>query len=365
MTEEYNMKKGVLVGISGFAYYWRKVFIPYVCNVEQKMEIVGAVSHSETNFAEAMETLNLKREQLYTDLDRALEETKADFVMLAVHPTIREQMIDIALAHDCDIITEKPIAADMETCVRIWKKVKAKGKKMLVTMTHRFCQDKQSLEHEVKSGNYGPLSSLHLSLSVARAKDDFLPSWRHELKHYYVINEAIHQMDILRSISGSNPKSIYAKSWAPDWAAYHPTSALSFIVEMENGIIGTYSGTGCSAAHRNWWYQDYIRAECRDKVLILDRQKLTAHQAVKIEWDDHIHIRSEEIVTDIPLLSQAKWGNTLLLSQFIDWIDGGSEPVPTIDDNLHLMAMVFAAIESIESGKVIQVDEFYQNAVRG
>lgn len=356
------MKKGVLVGVSGFAYYWRKVFIPYVWKVEHKMELVGVVSHSEANFAEAMTSLNLKREQMYTDLDKALEETKADFVILAVHPTIREQMIDTALAHGCDIITEKPIAADMETCVRIWKKVKESGRKMLVTMTHRFCQDKQTLEQEVKSGNYGPLSSLHANLTVARTQGDFVKGWRHDLKHSYVINETIHQMEILRAISGSNAKTIYCKSWDPDWAAFHPTSALAFIAEMENGVVGTFTGTGCSAAHVNWWYQDYIRAECRDKVLILDRQKLTAHETAGMEWDDHINIRSEELVTEIPLRTQDKWGNTLLLSRFLDWLNGGPEPETTIDDNLYLMAMVFSAIESIETGREIRVDKFYEDA---
>lgn len=359
------MKKGVLVGVTGFAYYWEKVFIPYARDVEKKMELVGAVSHSDKNFPEAMKRLGLARDQMFTDLDEALAVTGADFVMLTVHPLIREKMIDIALAHNCDIITEKPLAPDMESCVRIWKKVKASGRKMMVTMTHRFSQDKQTLENEVKSGKYGPLSSLHARLVVARTKGDYEDTWHHKIRNYYVMGETVHQMDILRSIAGSNCKKIYCKSWDPDWAPFHPTSAVALIAEMENGVVCTYNGTDCSAAHINWWYEDYIRAECRDSVLILDKKQLTAHKAVNIEWDDHLNIHSEETVTRLPMLEQDKWGNTLLLSQFLDWINGGLAPVTTVDDNMYLMAMVYSAIESIETGREVDVREFYGRYVGG
>jgi predicted dehydrogenase len=67
-------------------------------------------------------------------------------------------VVDAALAHDLHILSEKPIADTMEACCRIYRKVSAAGKKMAVTMSHRFDQDKQSLEATIKSGDYGPLN---------------------------------------------------------------------------------------------------------------------------------------------------------------------------------------------------------------
>src|SRR5947207_2892244 len=55
-------------------------------------------------------------------------------------------------------LSEKPIADTMAACVRIYKKVQAAGRKMAVTMSHRFDQDKQSLERAIKSGEYGRLN---------------------------------------------------------------------------------------------------------------------------------------------------------------------------------------------------------------
>ena len=53
-----------------------------------------------------------------------------------------------------DILSEKPITDAMDSTCRVYKKVLAAGKKMAVTLSHRFDQDKQSLEHAIKSGDY-------------------------------------------------------------------------------------------------------------------------------------------------------------------------------------------------------------------
>src|SRR5207245_490258 len=93
----------------------------------------------------AREGLKLRPDQCYTDLDRALEENPADFCTIVVPPAYHERVVDAALAHDLHILSEKPIADTLEASVRIAEKVKRAGKKMGVTMSHRFDQDKTTL----------------------------------------------------------------------------------------------------------------------------------------------------------------------------------------------------------------------------
>ena len=59
-----------------------------------------------------------------------------------------------------DILCEKPIADSMEATNRIARKVKAAGRKMAVTMSHRFDQDKTTLRRVVRSGILGPINAI-------------------------------------------------------------------------------------------------------------------------------------------------------------------------------------------------------------
>ena len=344
------MKKGILIGVGGFGGAWCADFVPYARDAVNKLDLVAIVDVKEENLQNAAVQLGMRPDQCYTDARKAFEETKPDIAMLIVPPMFREQMIDLALEFGCDIISEKPLSVSMESCIRIYKKVKAAGKKLTITMTHRFEQDKQSLQREIQSGKYGPISSIHASFTAAENSEGNPPdSWRYKVKHNYAMEGAVHQMDILRSLSGANCKTVYCKSWAPEWASQKATAALTLVAEMENGIICTFTGTGCSASNLNWWNDDRIVAECRDASLVLDHKVLTGHKAIDL---------TNEIRMEIPLHRQKVWGNKWLLEQFLDWLEGGEEPVNTIDDNIQLMAMVFAAIESIETGREVNVQEF-------
>ena len=59
-----------------------------------------------------------------------------------VPPNYHEAVVDAAVEHGLDILSEKPIADTMDGSVRIARKVRDAGRKMAVTMSHRFDQDK-------------------------------------------------------------------------------------------------------------------------------------------------------------------------------------------------------------------------------
>ena len=101
-----------------------------------------------------------------------------------------------------DILSEKPIADSMETCSRIYKKVTSAGKKMAVTMSHRFDQDKQSLESAVHSGDYGSLDYVVGRFTMALRKfGDWGAKFRHEMADPLLIEGTVHHFDIFRGLT--------------------------------------------------------------------------------------------------------------------------------------------------------------------
>jgi len=145
----------IIVGTGGFGGYWCATVLPRLAEMG-KAVAAAAADVNPAALANAQHHLKLPPEKCYTDVKEAFDKTRADFAIVVVPPAHHEKVVDLALAHDMHILSEKPIADPMKACTRIYKKVHAAGKKMAVTMSHRFDQDKQSLAAAIKSGKYGP-----------------------------------------------------------------------------------------------------------------------------------------------------------------------------------------------------------------
>ena len=145
------------------------------------LEVVAAVDINPSAVEYAQQSLGLRPDQLYTDLEHAFDEVNADCCAIITPPDSHERVVDLALAHDMDIISEKPIADSLEASVRIANKVKAAGKKMGVTMSHRFDQDKTTLRQMLRSGDYGALDYLVCRFTTDCRQFGAWGNFRHEI----------------------------------------------------------------------------------------------------------------------------------------------------------------------------------------
>ena len=122
----------------------------------------GARRHrSRRRSAYGRDALGLPPERCYTDAARAPSRTTGRFLhRRGARPQHHEGVIDLAIAHGLDILCEKPIADTMEASIRIARKIGAAGRKMAVTMSHRFDQDKTTLRQIVRSGMLGKINAI-------------------------------------------------------------------------------------------------------------------------------------------------------------------------------------------------------------
>ena len=311
-------------------------------------EPVAAVDIDRNVLSTAQEQLGLAENALYDSADEALAaHAEVDFITIVVPPAAHEQMVDLALRHDCHILSEKPVADTMEASCRIYNKVRAAGAKMAVTMSHRFDQDKQALERQLKSGRHGPLDYL-----IGRNTWNFrkVGAWgakfRYEIADPLLIEGTVHHFDIMRALSGADAKNVHAITWNPPWSEFAGDAQGLILVEMLNGVKVFYEGAKANASKLNGWSDDYWRAECRDATLELDQRKL---RVVRENRD-----RTE----DLPLEEQDAWRNCWIAEMFVHWLNGGDPPPCTLDDNMQCMAMLFAAVESAHTGRIVDVQAF-------
>jgi predicted dehydrogenase len=316
-----------------------------------KAQPVAAVDANEAHLAIAHEHLKLPSERLYTNMEEAFGSHAADFAIVVVPPAFHESVVDVALAHGLHILSEKPIADSMEACVRIYRKVKAAGRKMAVTMSHRFDQDKRTLEAAIKSGDYGDLSYLVHRFTDSRRTFASWGKFRHEMADPMLVEGSVHHFDILRALAGSNAATVYAQAWNPPWGEYAGDSTALVTVTMENGVRCLYEGATANACTLNGWGADYVRAECDRATLELDNRKLRALTGSP---------DAAPTAVELPLLERPVWMNAWLAEMFCDWLNGGPPPPTRLEDNLQCAALLFAALESVRTGAVVDVQGFLE-----
>jgi predicted dehydrogenase len=353
MPHTYRM---IQVGTGGQGRTWCSRFLPPHI-AQGRIEVVAAVDVNPSAFVHAQEHLGLPLEKCYTDMRRAFAENPADFCAIVTPPAFHEQVVDLALEHGQHILSEKPIADTMAGAVRIAAKVKAAGKKMGVTMSHRFDQDKTTLRNELRSGRPGSLDYLVCRFTCnMRRFGDWGAAFRHTMQEALMIEGAVHHLDILADLAGAKCATIYAQTWNPRWGEYGSGSQGHVMMTFENGVRAFYEGAKTNAAGLNGWTREYIRAECENTTLILDNRRLQ-----RIPYAPK-GSPGDSVAEEMTMLEQPQWMNTWLVAQFLDWLDGGPAMETNIEDNLQSVALIFAAIESSHTGQPVQVQEFLRQA---
>jgi len=171
-----------------------------------------------------------------------------------------------------------------------------------------------------------------------------------------MIEGAIHHLDILVDLAGARCATVSALTWNPPWGEYDGDSEGLVLLEFENGVRAFYEGAKCTAVGLNGWGQEYVRAECENATLVMDRR------AVRRYVPERVVPGEPPQPDEVPLLERPRWGHLWLIEDFLNWLDGGP-PAPTaVSENLHSTAVMFAAIESSRRRQVVSVSDVLAEA---
>lgn len=351
----------IQVGTGGQGRRWCRDFLPPLVQ-EERCEVVAAVDVDEDAHEHARRGLGLDRAACYTDAAEAFSaHPEADVATVVVPPYHHEEIVDGALEHGLDILSEKPIADTLAAAARIAAKVADAGVKMGVTMSHRFDRDKLSFEHELRKPAVGPLDYLVGRFTCdARSYGDW-GAFRHDIPDPLLVEGAVHQLDMLAALAGSRCQRLYADTWKPAWAEYEGDCQALLQLRFENGVRATWEGAKANAVGLNGWGSDYLRAECRDATVVLDDRSIVRH-----DYDASSTLiggaTDERSGDPVELLEGDRWQNELLLEQFFDWLDGDDPMATNVEDNLQSMALVEAAIQSSNTGDAVAVQDLLADA---
>jgi len=354
----------IQVGTGGQGEAWVRRFLPPNA-ADGTVEVVAAVDMDEDALDNATDALDLREEDCYTDAAEAFESVEADAAALVVPPHVREDLVDLCIDHDLDVISEKPLADTMEGAIRTVRKVEQSNTKMGVTMTHRFREDITTLRRHIGTEENGPADNIYGRYAVnARSYGSWagprLYEWEEDT-YPLLVDGSVHHLDLLADMAGENPETVFCHSWNPDFSEFKGDPNANVQIVMENGTSVVYEGTNTNAAMLNGWGDEHVRADCRDATLVLDGHEIRRHP-YEAEEEGCIGNTRFEDGEEVELDEQEKWGNAWLVEQFVDWCEGGERMATHARANLDSMVLVFAAIQSAETGEAIDVEEFLAEA---
>ena len=163
----------------------------------------------------------------------------------------------------------------MAASLRIARKVREAGRKMAVTMSHRFDQDKTTLRQIVHSGRLGRVNTVSCRYAAdLREHMAWGALFRHTMQDPLMIEGAVHHLDLVADLAGAPCETIYASTWKPAWAAYAGDTDGMVMMTFENGVRGIYEGTSCAAVGLNDWSREYVRVDCELGTAILNSREM-------------------------------------------------------------------------------------------
>ena len=342
-----NKLKTIIVGTGGFGMTWLQDTLPAAID-RGAIEVVAAVDVNAQNLQNAVTVLGLDPAQCHLSLGEALSRTKADVVVLATPPTARKELILQAFDHGCDVMCEKPLALTMAEALDILDAARKSGRKLALTMTHRFNRMHRTFAREVQSGQYGRLE--YLVMNFNWRYHYFAPPRQKEQDYNMYIEGAVHHLDILRHLAGADCEWVFAVGRSPDWANVGKGWQSLMTMQFENGVHASYESSWCNAAAQNSWGKEYVRAELQNATLVCAQEDTVVYPVFECEGEPPIGHAATKMQGDL-------WGNDYTFDQFIRWVNGGN-PAPTnIEDNVKSLVMAFAAIQSSETGLPVRVDD--------
>ena len=352
----------IQVGTGSQGEHWcRETLPPNVA--DGTVEVVAAVDQDEAALENAVDALDLAPERCFTDATEAVESVDADAMSLVVPPSVREPLLDLAIEHDLDVITEKPLADGMEDAVRFVRKVEDAGLKMGVTMSHRYRRDVTTLRRYVRSGDAGRVDNVYSRYAVnARSYGNWATPRLYELEeHPMLIDGAVHHLDLLADLAGERAETVFCHAWNPDHSEFRAEPNANVQLVMENGASVVYEAQNTNAAMLNGWGSEHVRVDGTEATLMLDGHELRAFP-YDPEAEGCVGFTRFEDGRPVDLDEQDKWSNAWLVEQFADWCAGGEPMETNARDNLQAMALVFAAVESADTGEAVDVQGVLDDA---
>lgn len=325
----------IQVGVGGFGATWVERLVR-----SESAEMVAAADIDGQALEAARARADLTPDRCFADFRRAFGEVEADAALVVTPPAVHAEVALTAIEAGLHVLVEKPFTDGMESARQVVAAAESAGATVMVSQNYRFRAWVRTIRALLDDGGLGAPDSVAVRFAKA---PEFPGSFRLTMAHPLVAEMSIHHFDLMRALTGREPLSVYATTWRPEWSwfGHHPCAMVVF--EFEGGLKVLYNGSWVTRGRETSWNADWT-VECRDAVIEL------RDESIHLTMADH---PGQD--TEVELQAMPCEGQEFALREFQRAVAEGREPEASGRDNLASMAMVFAAVQSADSGLPVDI----------
>lgn len=337
------MKHKVLLLGMGF---WGRRWLELILKTD-RCELAGAAG-SPKEMEEICQSYGIDPSITFTDFKEAIAKTEADIAVIVLPGVLHFEADRLALEKGMNLITEKPLAMDMEEAKGLLKlKAMYPSQKFMTSQNYRWRPYNQAIKNAIDQGMIGKVESVLLEF---RQQED-LQGYRAGLKMPLLQDVSIHHYDLIRFFTNADCESVYCRVWRPSWSLFEGKPNTEAILQMDNGVTVTYNGSWAARGKETSWDGNFT--------ITGDKGCLTLDTDGKVYFYEHK--KAEAVVLDtgrqqgaeVPQPEMKYTEMEYGFHMFMDSLEQDYAPETTLEDNIKSFAMVMASLESANSGKAV------------
>ena len=326
----------LVLGLGFFGRNWLKELS--ACS---ECEVAGIVAKHPDLLATVGDEFTIPPAKRFATLQEGLDRSGARAVIVALPEMLHKEAITMALGRGLHVLTEKPLAMDMAEAADIVRAARrAPGVVLMVDQNYRWRPHTQALQRAVRQGKIGRVVSAGIEFrqAITRTTTD---AWREQMAHPYLHDMIVHHLDLLRATTGQECVELIAWGVRPPWSWYRGLPGVDVLLAFDGGMQASYAGMMVA--------QGYTTPQ--DGIITLIGEggtlRLEADLQVRLYRDKEVEIISPEPMPHADI--------GYALREFLAAIQGKRQPETHVEDNVRSLAMVAAAIISVETRQPVKV----------
>jgi predicted dehydrogenase len=322
--------KIALIGCGGISEYHLRAY--------RAMELeVVALCDRDIARAEKRRTEFYPAAAVSTDWRDVLRREEIEVVDLALHPAERVTAIEAALRARKHVLSQKPFVLDLDVGERLIALAAAQGVKLAVNQNGRWAPHFSYLTAAVHSGVIGEVASV-----------DFTLQWDHtwtagtafeEVHHLVLFDFGIHWFDLTaRLLRGRTPERIWASVTRTAFQRMKPPILAQVAID--------YPGAQVRMA-----FNGHVQFGQEDRTVICGRDGTLRSFGPSLS-EQIVVVQTAAGRAEPPL--EGTWftnGFMGAMGELLRSIEEGREPDNAAAENLHSLALTFAATRSADTGR--------------
>jgi predicted dehydrogenase len=352
----------IRLAVIGMGAVTRNIHLPAYRLLGDRVKLVGGCDVDEAARKAAGEAGYFP--EIFDDPEDMLGRTKPDVVSICTPPFLHYQQCLMALEHGCHVFCEKPLAEDLGEIDRIIEAARLAQRLVVVNSQFPYMNIHRSAKRYINSPQFGRLLFLHAWQTV-RPTARTEAGWRAEMKRRLCFEFGVHVCELIRFFFDDTPVRIW--SHMPNPSPTISSEVINVIsMEFRDGRAASVMLDRVSKGP-----EQYLEMR-------LNGEHASIHTSIggeaRIEMGVHTHSRRPflgvhfikggkavlqngecSVIIGKDGLNPFASATAAHLGSFLTAIQTGSAPQGTAMDHRDTLALVFAAYDSAQFWKAIDL----------